>query len=59
MIMNQPVKGGLYVSKSQPGRILVYVGNARGTGMHVQIWPQALPADEVKKLAIGKPVSKG
>jgi hypothetical protein len=58
MIVNQPVKGGLYASKSQPGRILVYVGNARGTGRHVQIWPRPLPADAVKKLKIGKPLRK-
>lgn len=58
MILDQPVKGGLYVSKSEPGRIVVYVGNARGTGLHVQIMPRPLPVDAVKKLKIGKPLTK-
>lgn len=58
IIQAQPVQGGLYVSKSQPGRILVYVGNARGSGVHVQITSQPLPADAVKKLKIGKLVAK-
>ena len=56
VISGEPVQGGLYVSKSQPGRILIYVGDARGSGCHVTFSPQPLRPDAARKFKIGKPL---
>jgi len=46
--------GGIYVKKATPEQIYLFFGNAEGSGRHVTISPQPLPAQIVKKLRIAK-----
>ena len=58
VISGESVQGGIYVSKSQPGRIHVYVGNARRTGRHVTFSPQPLRVEAARQFKIGKPLRR-
>jgi hypothetical protein len=50
---NYPVRGGVYVSKSQPGKIWVYVGDGRmGGGVEKDTLP--LPASALRSLKVAK-----
>lgn len=50
---NYPVPGGVYVSKSQPGKIWVYVGDARmGGGVEKDTMP--LPPSALRSLKVAK-----
>jgi hypothetical protein len=52
---NRPTGGGLYLSKSRPGVIWAYVGDARmGSKIGVDKDTQPLPADALHNLRTGK-----
>jgi hypothetical protein len=52
---NNPIGGGVYVSKSRPGRISVYVGDARmGSKWGVQKDTLPLPTSALRNLHVGK-----
>lgn len=52
---NNPIGGGVYVSTSRPGRISVYVGDARmGSKWGVQKDTLPLPASALRNLHVGK-----
>lgn len=54
---NYPVSGGIYVSKSRPGVIWVYVGDAR-MGGGVEKDTQPLPASALRSLHVAKAEGK-
>jgi hypothetical protein len=54
---NYPVSGGVYVSKSQPGKIWVYVGHAQ-MGGPVEKDTLPLPASALRSLHVAKAKGK-
>ena len=54
---NRPAGGGVYVSKSQPGKIWVYVGDAR-MGGPVEKDTLPLPASALRSLHVAKAEGK-
>ncbi len=46
--------GGIYVKKARPDEIYLFFGNAEGTGRNVNISPQPLAPEHVRKLRVAK-----